>query len=74
MRVLVHREHGHPVSGVLGQMEAMVGVADGVGEGAAARNDRHRRVHRCFDDGGQRGREELGVGEQAPADLEDRLD
>jgi len=74
MRVLVHREHGHPVSGVIGQMKATVGIANRVGERTAAGDDRHTRVDRRLDDGSQCGREQIRVREQASPDLEDGID
>lgn len=73
MRILIHRQHRHPMRRVIGQLTPAVDLAHDVGKWTAARHDEQsssarRSAHRC-----EHGIEVIGVRKQRAANLHDDL-
>lgn len=73
MRVLVHREHGHPVRRIIGEMNPAIDVTHRVGERTAAWDDEDPALARSRTDRRHDRVEVRRVREQRTADLDDNL-
>ena len=74
MRVLIHRQHGHPMRRRVTQSDPSVDVTDDVGEWAAARNDEHAM---CLGDLANRRQQSIEVlrsGQKTATHLDDEID
>jgi hypothetical protein len=74
MRVLVHRQQGHPVRRISRNPDPAIDLAHRVGEWSAARNDQQAPFPAGRADRRKGGIEVLGVRENAAADLHDNVD
>jgi len=74
VRVLIHREHRHPVRRGIGESEATVGVADSIGERPTTRNDQKRVRWRSGLQGCEHRFENVRRREDTAAELYDGFD
>ena len=74
VRILIHREDGHPVRGRLRQSHPAIHAADGIREGPATRHDHEAAGLRRRGRGRERAVENLDVSDERSADLDDDVD
>jgi hypothetical protein len=74
VRVLVHRQHGHPVRGVIAEPEPSINVSNYVGKRPPARNNQQRNLTSRGCELGENRIKVLGVREQPTADSCDDSD
>lgn len=74
MRVLVHRQHRHPVSGVIREAELAVHLPHSFGKGTTARHDQYSTRTRGVRDGCEHGVEVRRGSKQTAANLDDDVD
>jgi len=71
VRMLVHRQHSHPVSRIIGEMELAIHMPHGVGKRTAAWDDEQAPRGSGVHEHRQHGIEVRRVGEQTSAELHD---
>jgi hypothetical protein len=74
MCVLIHRQHRHPVRGIVCQANVLIRLTDSVGKRSSARDDQDGNVTAGISDRAESGIEQLGAHHQAAANFYDRRD